>query len=293
MIPFALLAIFLLGFPGSSLQQNDMPLPFTRNLKLVSPPMEGNDVLICQAFLNRVSSSAMLKLDGVFGEDTAKAVCEVRGLSKATADCGVVDAALAERLIEEGTPDGYKDDGSTAKDHGLLYKVHVPVHRNRSYETNATLYNADGDVLLTFRVRAHGHVGRNQFSSDGNTPTGLYYLDFNSPEPDPISYGPYPINRAVAGIHLNNTPHITNAALLVPGIRHGILMHTGEWNITFGWKPPMPMPNSEGCIHSWPQYIHDIAEILPTLGVKMRPNSGGKQPYPYTPQGLLSVELID
>jgi len=34
-------------------------------------------------------------------------------------------------------------------------------------------------------------------------------------------------------------------------IRGGILMHTGEWANYSDWQPPMPMPNSLGCIHAW------------------------------------------
>ena len=119
-------------------------------------------------------------------------------------------------------------------------------------------------------------------------------LDFNSPEPDPVSYGPFPINRAVAG--LRATPLQSNAELLLnSGIRSGILLHTGEWNTTIGWYPskekPGLMPNSEGCVHSWPMYIQNIAELLPTLGVKMRKNPQTGKDYPFDPQGLLSVEL--
>ena len=121
------------------------------------------------------------------------------------------------------------------------------------------------------------------FSSDGNTPTGLMLFDLNSPEDDPKSFGPYPVNRAVQGI-------MGNSRFLVPGIRNGILMHTGEWP---GWRPPMDMPNSEGCVHAWPHSIDTIWQLLVKLGVQVRPNTDGKLPYPYQPQGILSVELVD
>lgn len=49
------------------------------------------------------------------------------------------------------------------------------VHANRSIEDHtATLSNADGKILLTFIVRAHGKDARNQFTTDGSTPTGLF-----------------------------------------------------------------------------------------------------------------------
>jgi hypothetical protein len=37
----------------------------------------------------------------------------------------------------------------------------------------------------------------NELASDGETPTGLAEFDLNSPEDDPVDYGPYPINRMV------------------------------------------------------------------------------------------------
>lgn len=37
----------------------------------------------------------------------------------------------------------------------------------------------------------------------GNTVTGLIEVDLNSPEPDPASYGPWPVNRFVHGLDGN------------------------------------------------------------------------------------------
>lgn len=265
-----------------------MPLPWTRPLQHTSPAMTGSDVTIAQALLNRWSGSNALNESGVYDAATADAVSQFRSAFRIGSGGATFDSATAEKLLEVASDDGYKDDGQPASARGKLYKIFVPVHRNRSIETWATLSNATGAVLLAFKVHAHGKDTRNLFTNDGNTPTGLMSLDFNSPEPDPVSYGPYPINRAVAGIRTPGPQ--SNAELLVPNIRSGILVHTGEWP---EWKPPMEMPNSEGCIHSWPQFIQQIALILPTLGVKMRNNTGGAMPYPYETQGILSVELID
>jgi hypothetical protein len=69
-------------------------------------------------------------------------------------------------------------------------------------------------------------------------------------------------------------------------IRNGILMHTGEWA---NWQPPMPMPNSHGCIHAWPQSIRRVWQTLIQHGVHVNKNVGGAIPYPYQPQGLLSL----
>jgi len=49
---------------------------------------------------------------------------------------------------------------------------------------------------------------------------------------------------------------------------------------------------SNGCIHVHPDDLEAIDKILKELGVKVRQNTYGKLPYPYQPQGLLSVEEI-
>ena len=174
----------------------------------------------------------------------------------------------------------------------------MPVHRNRSRETNATLFDAHNNAIFSFRVRAHGvepagalpwpdyssaSFGRNQFSPDGNTPTGLILFDLNSPEPNATLYGPYPVNRAVQGLQ-------GNAKFLIPAVRDGILLHTGNWP---GWTPAHSFPNSEGCIHTAPTTVHRVWQTLAGMGVQVRDNPFGKLPYPYKPQGLLSIELVD
>ena len=125
--------------------------------------------------------------------------------------------------------------------------------------------------------------GLNQFASDGNTPTGLFELDLNSPESEPKFYGPYPVNRVVAGL-------AGNGKWLVPALRYGVLIHTGEWAQYAGWAPPAPMPNSNGCVHTWPENVHAIWQLLVQhCGVQVRTNPGGAQPYPFKSQGLLQV----
>eukprot|EP01133_Synstelium_polycarpum_P007501 gene7501-8777_t len=201
---------------------------------------------------------------------------------------GSLDIDTASLVIDQLLDDGYKDNGEIPP--GYLYKVHIPVYRNRSIETTATLYDANMKTLLSFTVRTQGQndnstgLPMNDLCSDGPTPTGLMTFDLNSPEPDPVSYGPYPINRAVEGL-------AGNAFIVISQIRNGILMHTGEWK---NWSPSLPMPNSHGCVHGHPEDISSVQSILTqTLGVSIHNNSYGKLPYPYRPQGILSIELID
>ena len=40
----------------------------------------------------------------------------------------------------------------------------------------------------------NGDVGLNEFTTNGNSVTGLIEVDLNSPEPDPDLYGPWPGN---------------------------------------------------------------------------------------------------
>jgi peptidoglycan hydrolase-like protein with peptidoglycan-binding domain len=196
-----------------------MPPPFTRELKVTKPSMTGNDVLICQTLVKRDESvDPKLTADGVYGDDSAKAVSAFQasiGL-KAT---GVFDEATANKLLELHSDDGVTDSGFTAESMGYLYKFHIPVHKNRSVETTSTLYDAKGKVMLKFTARTHGKrgdgttaawpdfgngdVGLSEFASSGNTVTGLVEIDLNSPEPDPDVYGPWPINRIVRGLDGN------------------------------------------------------------------------------------------
>jgi hypothetical protein len=83
--------------------------------------------------------------------------------------------------------DGFQDDGTAAGELGYLYKLHIPVHKNRSIETYGRLLDAKNNELHRFRVRAHGlrddgverpwpdysdDVGLTEFGDDGATVTG-------------------------------------------------------------------------------------------------------------------------
>eukprot|EP01040_Poterioochromonas_malhamensis_P024952 gene24952-31011_t len=179
---------------------------------------------------------------------------------------------------------------------GYLYKFHIPVHKNRSIEIFSTLYDAKGNVLLKFRSRTHGHrddgseatwpdygngdIGLTEYVDDGNTVTGLVEMDLNSPEPSPAIYGPWPVNRVVRGLD-------GNALLLVPNIRDGLLIHTGNWTTEeVDWNPTKDMPNSSGCIHAHPSDVERIYKLLVKLGVQVNDNPFSGKNYPYKPQGI-------
>ena len=284
--------------------------------------MTGSDVTILQQLLRRPdrgNTTCCLSCNGgngetskcsqVFDRPTADALeCVTNGRTRA------LDAAAANLVLARFSRDEWHDDGAPASKTGHLYKIMIPVHRNRSVETTATLLDAHNTPLFEFRVRTHGHdvdaegqridgrtwpdltdlgcpnasstqgcIGLNSFSTDGATPTGLSEIDLNTPESDAKLYGPYPINRFVRGL-------TGNAAFLLPSIRNGVLIHTGQWQNHSKWRPGMPMPNSAGCVHAYPDAIHTLWRILiDRLGVKARPNTDGKVPYPYAPQGLAAV----
>ncbi len=199
----------------------NMPLPFYRELKFTNPLLSGDDVTIVQTLLNRDPSVAnSLIVDGVFGENSQIATIKFQ-TANSIKSSGIIDKASADMLLKLYEADGYKDSGFTAASKGYLYKFHIPVHTNRSIETYATLFDKDNKVLLKFRARTHGmrsdgtagawpdygtspgDIGLNQFSSDGNTPTGLVEMDLNTPEPDPKVYGPWNVNRVVRGLEGN------------------------------------------------------------------------------------------
>lgn len=66
----------------------------------------------------------------------------------------------------------------------------------------------------------------------------------------------------------------------------------GNERFVHWWLLDMFAVYSNGCIHAHPDDLKTIDAILKELGVKVRPNPFLKQPYPYQPQGLLSVEEI-
>lgn len=196
-----------------------MPAPFTRELTLTDPLESGNDVLIAQTLLVRdIAVNPKLSISGIYDKDTAQATTDFQTAHNLKGT-GTLDSSTAQLLLDLHTNDNYKDTGFTAASMGYLYKVHIPVHNNRSIETYATLYDKDNKILLRFRVRTHGHrgddstqawpdygngdVGLSQFASSGNTVTGLVEIDLNTPEPDPALYGPWPINRIVRGLDGN------------------------------------------------------------------------------------------
>jgi hypothetical protein len=254
--------------------------------------LQGKDVMLLSFLLARASecSHAPVPLSDTFSAALRACVVSVQVALGQTSPSGIADSAVLQRAEQLMDHDGYVDDGTIPE--GFLYKVHIPVYANRSIETEARLLAPNGTVLLNFTVRTHGQndaQGRtlNQFSGDGVTPTGLTLFDLNSPEDDAKSFGIWPVNRAVQGVKGNAAVAITGQASTL--FRNGILMHTGEWQ---GWDPSQPMPNSHGCIHAHPDAIQAVWSILLDLGVVVRNNTDGALPYPYKPQGLLSVELV-
>jgi hypothetical protein len=79
--------------------------------------------------------------------------------------------------------------------------------------------------------------------------------------------------------------------LLAPtgAIRTGILLHTGIWP---GWNNTSDMPNSDGCVHGHPEDIAIVWRKLVAIGVEVRPNPFGQQPYPYKAQGIAVIEQV-
>jgi hypothetical protein len=268
--------------------------PFSRALSVQSPLMRGKDVVLLQQLLARFSDPPSPVTDlSAFTNATESWVAKFQAALGGTPDpVGVAGASTTAAVLARLNRDYYSP--SFGPGHplpsGFKYAVLVPVLANRSVETMASLLDADGNVNFTFRVRAHGHdfpagSGQqlNQFGSSGATPTGLSMFDLNSPESNPKLYGPYPVNRATVGLE-------GNAALLLPTMRNGILMHTGEWP---GWQPGDPFPNSAGCIHAAPASIERVWKTLVDWGVKVMPNTNGVLPYPYNAQGLLAVYEVD
>ena len=282
----------------------DMPLPFTRALKLTDPYMYGNDVLIATTLLSRSQYvPKTYQPSNTYDETSVQAVILLQNGLNITNNNGIIDDITSSMLLDLYSNDGYQDKGISASSMGYLYKIVIPVYKNRSIETAATLYDKDNNVLLTFTARAHGHrddgssaawpdfgngdIGLSQFAGSGDTVTGLIAIDLITPEPDSQLYGPWPVNRFVRGID-------GNAKLLLPHIRDGILIHTGNWSTSSQpWDPSMTMPDSAGCIHAHPNDIESIYNALTKIGVVAHENPFSGQSYPYEPQGIAVVQQMD
>ncbi|XP_068731715.1 uncharacterized protein [Montipora capricornis] len=273
--------------------EEKMPAPFVKVLYLKDPLMEGNDVVILQNLLVRSKFVTSLERTGFYDKKTSEAVSSYQ-LGNFLKDTGVFDATTASLVLDQLMSDGYKDKGTVP--FGYKFKVHIPVYKDRTIETYGTLYDSNNVEMYTFVARCHGSINNltgkaiNQLTRNGNTPTGLITFDRNSKEPIPKLYGPYPVLRAVKGQEGNAAIGRNKNDTFLSDYRSGILLHTGEWD---NWNASKPMPNSLGCIHVHPSALKKINELLDKMGVVIHKNPFGKKPYPYTPQGILSVEQID
>lgn len=109
------------------------------------------------------------------------------------------------------------------------------------------------DIDCPNSAAVQGCIGLNQFSTDGNTPTGLSEIDLNSPESPSKLYGPYPVTRFVRGLRGNaqflfapssgsksseggcSSVRALRESVEAP-IRSGILVHTGAWANASSWR---------------------------------------------------------
>ena len=267
MRPITALIIILLTAVATPL-----PQPFNRVLRFTTPPTQGKDVTILQQLLHRAPNCMPPPLSGAFDNSTRSSLRCFQRQHTNLSPSGDLDLETAWQVLTTLAEDQWQDDGRSAAELGdYKFKIILPLHHNRSIETQATLLDAQNRVLLHFPARAHGHdvdangqaitgvpwpdlsddgcsnssarqgcIGLNSFSRFGSTPTGLVALDLNSPEDDPMLYGPYPVLRFVHGL----VPEANTNAFLYPTIRDGILLHSGQWANHSSWRPGQPMPNS-------------------------------------------------
>lgn len=274
-------------------------LPFTRPLTLTSPEKFGQDVMILQNLLQR-HQNKNLSVTGSFNKQTQTALQAFQKDMKLQSTNGVLDVESAALILNRLMSDGYKDDGAIPD--GINFKMYIPVYRDRTIETTGIIYARDGTILHKFTTRTRGSSGDqgqvlNQLTTNGNTPTGLSYMDINTKELDDKKFGPYPVLRVVKGIQGNsaigrdNYTAVDGRDTFLSDYRTGILVHTGEWE---NWKKGEPMPNSNGCIHVSPEDQKIIIDLLVNkCDCHVNENTFGKLPYPYKTQGIVSIEQLD
>ncbi len=89
---------------------NPMPLPFTRELKLQTPAMFGNDVMILQNMLTRLpkkESNKSLDVTSKYDNATASACRHLQAVYNLT-QTGIFDANAARVVLRHLSVDGYK-----------------------------------------------------------------------------------------------------------------------------------------------------------------------------------------
>jgi hypothetical protein len=184
------LFVVLIAVIVGVLHASEMPAPFYRVLYVTSPYMKGDDVTIAQSLLKRDSAvDQSLDVDGVFGEESAKATASFQA-AHSLPNTGVLDSASAQLLMDLHSEDNYKDSGFTAASMGYLYKFHIPVYTNRSVESYATLYDKDNNVMLKFKIRAHGHRDDGSASAWPDYGDGdIGYTEYGSDGEDYLSQG--------------------------------------------------------------------------------------------------------
>lgn len=292
-LAFSLSFALLYSVTEVYIKVNGFPAPFSRVLSLENPPLEGRDVVILQNLLMRSPFVRPIEKSGVYDRETSGAVASYQKGNGLPSN-GIFNTTTASLVLKQLMYDGYVDDHTVP--FGFKFKVHIPVYKDRTIETIGTLHDSNNTVMHTFRARCHGAMDAtgkeiNQLTTDGNTPTGLVTFDLNSREPDAKSFGPYPVLRAVKGLKGNAAIGKNKDDTFLSDYRSGILLHTGEWD---HWNSSEPMPNSLGCIHVHPTDLLTIDDILVhKLDVVVHKNPFEEKPYPYVPQGILSVEQID
>ena len=77
--------------------------------------------------------------------------------SQGLSPSGIVDSSSAAALLNSFSDDGVYDTGFSARSMGYKYKFVFTCSANRSIEHNATLWDADNNLLFSFVARMHGH----------------------------------------------------------------------------------------------------------------------------------------
>lgn len=97
------ISLFLLSFSFNSIYS--MPLPWTRELYLTSPPLNGNDVIIAQNLLLRCKAVTLFEPNGYFEESSKLATLQFQEYNNLT-QTGIFDEITANLLLDLHSADG-------------------------------------------------------------------------------------------------------------------------------------------------------------------------------------------
>jgi len=135
-----------------------MPLPWTRELKLTNPVMTGNDILIASTLMSRCDCWPLdVSPSFAYTFAISSAVKQFQTHLHLSPD-GIFGPVTANRTLMNFSYDRFDNNQIKASQYNAKYKIFIPVYDDslRNIQTIGHLMDADNKILLSFETRTHG-----------------------------------------------------------------------------------------------------------------------------------------